>query len=70
MLQACLGVSVDGWRGEINIRDPRLPIGIDRLGIQGLGVGEAMSDIDFERVGQRVNAHGGRKGGAPILIHR
>ena len=36
LLQACLGLRVDGWRGEIHVDRPRLPIGIDRLTIRHL----------------------------------
>ena len=53
-LQACLGLRVDGWRGEILVDRPRLPIGIDNLVIRRLGVGDANVDIIFERVGDRV----------------
>ena len=53
-LQACLGLRVDGWRGEILVDRPRLPIGIDNLVIRRLGVGNANVDIIFERVGDRV----------------
>jgi glycogen debranching enzyme len=70
MLQACLGLTVDGWRGEVNISNPRLPIGIDRLGVHGLSVGDKIADIDFERAGQNVYAHSGRNCTAPILIRR
>lgn len=70
MLQACLGVTVDGWRGEVNISDPRLPIGIDRLGVGGLQVSGKVADIDFERAGQYIHAHAGRNCTAPILIRR
>jgi glycogen debranching enzyme len=70
MLQACLGLTVDGWRGEINISNPRLPIGIDRLGVHGLRVSDKIADIDFERAGQNVYAHSGRNCTAPILIRR
>jgi glycogen debranching enzyme len=47
MLQACLGLTVaaDG----VTIVDPRLPIGIDRLWIQALQVGEHSIGIAFER---------------------
>ena len=53
-LQACLGVTVDGQRGEIGIVDPRLPIGIDQLSISGLRVGDEKVDLAFQRIGGQV----------------
>jgi glycogen debranching enzyme len=41
MLQACLGITIDGWRGEVHLTDPRLPIGIDHLQVDGLRIGAA-----------------------------
>jgi len=68
MLQACLGVSVDGWRGEVHVSGARLPIGIDRLSVENLCVGDAVTDLSFERDGPHVNARGGRNTTVPILI--
>lgn len=53
-LQACLGLSVDGVAGEIVIADPHLPIGIDRLRVDGLRVGDEKITLMFERSGERV----------------
>jgi glycogen debranching enzyme len=68
MLQACLGITVDGWRGEIQLTDSRLPIGIDQLSIEGLRVGDGRADIVFEHIGGYVAAHAGRQSTIPILI--
>ncbi|OHV68936.1 hypothetical protein LCM4577_22890 [Mesorhizobium sp. LCM 4577] len=54
MLQACLGIRIDGWKREINVERPRLPIGIDNIVIRHLTVGEAKVDLNFQRVGDRV----------------
>jgi glycogen debranching enzyme len=54
MLQACLGVTVDAMRHVITIVDPRLPIGIDRLWIDGLKIGGDTVRLAFERHGDRV----------------
>jgi glycogen debranching enzyme len=54
MLQACLGLTIDGWRGEIRVERPCLPVGIDRLTVRQLAVGEARVDLTFQRVGERV----------------
>jgi glycogen debranching enzyme len=53
-LQACLGLSVSGSRGEISIVDPRLPIGIDQLMIRSIRVGAESVDLAFQRMGDRV----------------
>ena len=53
MLQACLGLEVTPH--AITVRDPRLPIGIDRLWIDGLQVGEDLVDLAIERHGTRIH---------------
>jgi glycogen debranching enzyme len=54
LLQACLGVRIDGFAQEIHIDRPALPEGIDRLALTGLVLGEARVDIVFQRVGDRI----------------
>ncbi|NGN43667.1 amylo-alpha-1,6-glucosidase [Mesorhizobium sp. CGMCC 1.15528] len=56
LMQACLGLEIDGWNGEIHVDRPRLPIGIDNLTIRHLGVGANAVDLTFQRVGDRVGA--------------
>jgi hypothetical protein len=70
MLQACLGITIDGWKGEIHLTDPRLPIGIDHLQIDGLAIGAASTDITFEHIGAHVAAHASKQSKLPILIRR
>ena len=70
MLQACLGLTIDGWKGEVQLRDPRLPIGIDRLAIEGLEVAGSLTDIVFEHAGKTVTVQAGRHSTVPILIRR
>jgi glycogen debranching enzyme len=63
MLQACLGLRVDALKGEVEFVDPHLPIGIDRLWIEGLRVGTETIDLLLERRGSRVLVncqHGGQ----------
>ncbi len=57
MLQACLGLQVDGLNGVVHVYDPRLPIGIDRLAIEGLRVGGEVLDLVFVREEGRVVVH-------------
>jgi glycogen debranching enzyme len=57
MLQACLGLRVDGLEGAIEIIDPRLPIGIDQLHVDGLRVGGEIVNLRFEREGRQIAVH-------------
>jgi glycogen debranching enzyme len=52
MLQACLGLTVAA--DQVTIVDPRLPIGIDRLWIDALQVGDQTLNLAFERHGDRI----------------
>jgi glycogen debranching enzyme len=56
LMQACLGMEIDGWDSEIRVTRPRLPIGIDTLTLRHLRVGAAVVDLNFQRVGDRVVA--------------
>jgi glycogen debranching enzyme len=56
LLQACLGVDVDGWRGEILVDRPQLPLGVDQVALRGLAVGPRTVDVVFQRVGDHVVA--------------
>jgi glycogen debranching enzyme len=54
MLQACLGLRIDGFAQEIHIDRPALPEGIDRIAITGLVLGDAPIDLTFQRLGDRI----------------
>ncbi|TIP14281.1 amylo-alpha-1,6-glucosidase [Mesorhizobium sp.] len=56
LMQACLGMEIDGWDSEIRVARPRLPIGIDTLTLRHLRVGATVVDLNFQRVGDRVVA--------------
>ena len=56
LLQSCLGLSIDGVRGEVHIDKPRLPHGIDQLTIRSLSVGDRSIDVTFQRAGSGVVA--------------
>jgi glycogen debranching enzyme len=62
MLQACLGLTVRGDAGEVEIRNPILPIGIDRLTLERLNVGGETIDLTFERMGARIAVHSNSRG--------
>jgi glycogen debranching enzyme len=70
LMQACLGLEIDGLKGEIQVTRPRLPIGIDHLTIRRLSVGAAEVDLSFQRVGDRVVAYLGTRheGLAPLIV--
>ena len=68
MLQACLGLTIDGWRGEIHVDRPRLPVGIDRLTVRQLAVGDARVDLTFQRIGERVAVYPEGREPAPVPI--
>ena len=71
ILQACLGLRIDGWEGAIHLDRPRLPAGIDRLTVRHLRVGDAEVHLTFLRIGERVVAfpEGKDPSPVPILLH-
>lgn len=58
MLQACLGLSVDGESGLVTVHDPQLPIGIDHFAVNRLELGDELVDLQFERENDRVEIKG------------
>ena len=56
MLQACLGLRIDGWRREIHIDRPALPPGIERLTLRDLEVGDERVELQFQRIDDHVAA--------------
>ncbi|MDQ0039022.1 glycogen debranching enzyme [Variovorax boronicumulans] len=52
LLQACLGLRVDGIRREVEIVHPRLPTDIDHLRLLDLQVGDGRVDLHFQRIEQ------------------
>lgn len=68
MLQACLGLNIDGWNREVHVIDPRLPIGIDRLEIDGVRIGDEKVDLLFERAGRRIDVQGRSHTGIPVRV--
>ena len=57
LVQACLGLSVDGWKRRVIVDRPTLPIGIDSLTVRRLRVGDAEVDVHFQHVGDHVVCH-------------
>ncbi|TIQ36454.1 MAG: amylo-alpha-1,6-glucosidase [Mesorhizobium sp.] len=70
LMQACLGLEIDGWEGELHVTRPRLPIGIDTLTLRHLSVGGKSVDLAFQRVGDRVVAFlsDRHEGQVPLIV--
>ncbi|MEW6632832.1 MAG: amylo-alpha-1,6-glucosidase [Pseudomonadota bacterium] len=70
LMQACLGLEIDGWEGELRVTRPRLPIGIDTLTLRHLTVGDKAVDLSFQRVGDRVVAFlaDRHEGQVPLIV--
>jgi glycogen debranching enzyme len=56
LLQACLGIRIDGQRREVHIERPALPPGVQSLIVRQLPVGDARIDLQFEHVEDKVVA--------------
>jgi glycogen debranching enzyme len=66
LLQACLGVEIDGQHGEIHVDRPQQPLGIDEVRLLDIDLAGARVDLLFKRVGARVGMFvEGRNGAAP-----
>jgi glycogen debranching enzyme len=72
LLQAALGLRIDGAKKEVRIQRPVLPEGIESLRIRDLPVGDARIDIEFHRLGgEEVGSvpTGHDAGGVTVLAH-
>jgi len=69
LLQACLGLTVDAWNGEVRIERPELPGEIDRLEISRLAVGGGSVDLVFQRSEGRVVAHARSATGSAVRVN-
>lgn len=69
LLQASLGLRIDGWRGEIHVDRPALPPDIDRLVVEGLAVGGERIDLVFQRLEDRVVALPQGRSTVPVIVH-
>ena len=71
LLQAILGVRIDGQRKEVHIERPLLPIGIESLVIRDLPVANRRIDLEFHRIGNEVVAVPDKHiaGDVRVLVH-
>ena len=56
MLQACLGLTIDGLAGVLRIDRPELPREIDFVSLHELAIGGTRVSVAFQRAGDRVMA--------------
>lgn len=54
LLQAALGIRIDGRRNEVHIERPTLPPDIESLHIRDLPLHSAKIDLEFHRIGNEV----------------
>jgi glycogen debranching enzyme len=71
LLEATLGIRIDGARREVHIDRPLLPEGIESLRVCALPVGTARIDIELHRFGDEVGAvpFGHTESGVTVLAH-
>jgi glycogen debranching enzyme len=68
LIQACLGLDIDGPAARICLDRPELPSCIEHLTLENLRVGDAAVDLVFERYGEDVGAHIGRREGEVEVV--
>ncbi|HUO93290.1 MAG TPA: amylo-alpha-1,6-glucosidase [Rhizomicrobium sp.] len=68
MLQACLGIRIDGWKGEVHIDRPALPLGIESLMLRDLTVGDHKLNLEFKRLGDHVVVAPAPGEGEPVSV--
>lgn len=56
LLQASLGIRIDGRRNEVHVAQSMLPIGVESLSIRDLVVSGAHINLEFHRLGEGVVA--------------
>jgi glycogen debranching enzyme len=54
LLEACLGISIDGRSKEVHIRRPMLPNGIESLTVRQLTISGAAIDLEFHRLDSEI----------------
>jgi glycogen debranching enzyme len=54
MLQSVLGIEINAAEGLVEVTKPALPIGLDRLNLTNLQVGDNVIDLTFQRVDGHV----------------
>ena len=68
LLEACLGLEIDGARRTVRLNHGRLPLFLDRLRIENLAVGDARVDLELERQTHGIGVNVlGRNGNVEVV---
>jgi glycogen debranching enzyme len=72
LIQACLGLRIDGWHGRIHLDRPSLPAGLERLTISDLAIGPRRIDLTVQRRNGYLiaAASGPNSASVPITINQ
>ena len=62
LLQACLGLEVDGWSGRLSLDNPHLPPGIESVSLTRFALGGRHVDFSLARDGAQARAHCSHEG--------
>lgn len=54
LVQACLGIVINGYSGEVSIERPQLPVGIDEVVVRHIPIGPHRIHLVLKRLNQRV----------------
>jgi glycogen debranching enzyme len=70
LIQACLGLRIDGWHGRVHLDRPSLPAGLERLTISDLAVGPHRVDLTIQRRNGHLiaAASGPNSANVPIVV--
>ena len=68
LLQACLGLTLDGAGKQIRFERPELPPQLDRLALRQLQLGDATVDVVLQRYGQDVAVNIERREGEVEVV--
>lgn len=69
LLQACLGLRIDGHHGAIRLVRPHLPTGVDELTLRKLQIGTRTINLVFKRYGTRIAVFAEGKDAAKVPLH-
>jgi glycogen debranching enzyme len=68
LLQACLGIEVDGVQNMVEINRPELPTGIEDVRINDLLIGDRRFDLVFRKAGERISAFAEGEGASGLAV--
>jgi glycogen debranching enzyme len=63
ILEACLGISIDGGQAQIVFAHACLPESLERVRITNLWIGDASVDLSIQRFGESIDVTVSRKQG-------